>query len=104
MPLLSLNCQVVNLSRLNLLELISMREGVFADLFRGDYLGVVHVDLVDAVIDLCPVELSEYVLAYFVVCHEVTRVVSSKELIKMRIDWNVVGFKLLPKGVCVERT
>jgi hypothetical protein len=44
---------------------------ILASLLRWDDLDVVHVDLVDSVVVLSPIELSEDLLAELVVTHEV---------------------------------
>lgn len=62
----SFNSNVILLSGFGLLDGFSLSEGLFASFLWGNNLGVIQVDLVDTIVNLGAVELTEYVLAKLV--------------------------------------
>lgn len=60
MSVLALNGKIVDFSAADLLNTICLREGLFTCLLWGNYLGVVQVNLVHSVVQVCAIELPIY--------------------------------------------
>lgn len=77
MSFLLLDVQVINVSALWLVDLVSHLEVTLAGLLRRDNGFTVHVDLVDSVVELVAVQLSKDLFAKGVVSLEITALVLS---------------------------
>lgn len=81
--------EVVNLSCLWLLDLICELEMSLASLLRGNNLGVIHVNLVNTIVELSAIQLSEDMLSEFIVGLEVSRFMLSDERVDLGVNGNI---------------
>lgn len=81
-----------------------MGESFLSRLLWGHDLGIVHVYLIDPVVHLTSIELSEDMLSEVVVAGEVTCIMASEYFVELSIDWHLVLRKLLSELVGVDGT
>jgi len=94
--------EVVNLSGAHVLQLIGMSKCLLSRFLWGDDFGVVHVDLIDPVIHLTAIKLSEDMLSELVVASEVPCIMASEYFVELRIHGHLVLGELLSELVGVN--
>lgn len=65
---------------------------------------IVEVDLVNAVIDLCAVQLAEDLLPKFVIGYEIARLMLANEFVKLGIDCHIIVSQLLSQSSACHAT
>ena len=99
---LSLDGNLVLLACFGLPHSLSLSERSFPRFFRGHNLRIVQIYFINAIVNLCAVQLAEYVLAELVEAHEVSTFMLANEFIQVRIDLQVILIKLLPEFLSID--
>ena len=87
---LCLDCNIILLSWFCLLHALSLGEWLFASFLRWYNFWVIKVNLVNAIVDLSPIELAEDVLAELIEGHKIATLMLSDQLIQVGINLYVM--------------
>ena len=101
---LSFDGNLVLLACFGLPHSLGLSERSLARFLRGHDLRIVQVYFINAIVNLCAIQLAEYVLAKLIEAHEVSTFMLANEFIQVRIDLQVILVKLLPEFLSIDLT
>ena len=99
---LSFDGYLVLLASFGLPHSLSLSERSLPRFFRGHDFRIVQVYFINAIVNLCAVQLAEYVLAELIEAHEVSTFMLANEFIQVSINLQVILIKLLPEFLSID--
>lgn len=100
--LLTLNGEIVDFAAANFLYGFSLCEWLLSCLLWGNYLGVIQVNLVHSVVQVCAIELPINKLSDLIIAHEITTLMLSDQFIYLGIHCHIVLSKFLSELLSIN--